>query len=68
MALRRVADVQVRRHLLGIEGVSQVVPIGGEVKQYQILVEPHRLEAYGLTLDTIVGAVEPAPAPTFGTI
>ena len=58
MEVRRVADVQVRRRLLGVQGVSQVVPIGGEVKQYQILVEPHRLDAYGLTLDAVVGAVE----------
>ena len=36
--LRRVADVEVRRRLLATQGVSQVVPIGGEVKQYHILV------------------------------
>lgn len=56
--LRRMADVQVRRRLLGVEGVSQVVAIGGEVKQYHILAEPHRLEAYGLTLSDVVSAVE----------
>ena len=56
--LRRVADVQVRRRLLGVAGVSQVVPIGGDVKQYQILMDPHRLESYGLTLDAVVTAVE----------
>ncbi len=58
MALRRVADVQVRRRLLGVEGVAQVVPIGGDVKQYQILVEPHLLEPYGVTLSAIVEAVK----------
>ena len=33
--LRRVVDVQVRRRLLSVQGVSQVVPIGGEIKQYE---------------------------------
>lgn len=57
MELRRIADVEVRRRLLGVQGVSQVVPIGGAVKQYQILVDPHRLEPYGLTLERVIAAV-----------
>lgn len=57
-ALRRIAEVQVRRRILGVQGISQVVPIGGQVKQYHVLVEPLRLEAYGLTLNEVVGAVE----------
>lgn len=56
--LRRVADVQVRRRLLSVQGVSQVVPIGGEVKQYQILVDPLRIEPYQITLSEVVEAVE----------
>jgi CzcA family heavy metal efflux pump len=58
LSLRRIADTDVRRRLLGVEGVSQVVPIGGEVKQYQILAKPHRLESYGLTLAELVAAFE----------
>ena len=58
--LRRIADIDVRRRLLAVSGVSQVAPIGGEVKQYQILVDPHRIEAYGLTLGDVVTATEGA--------
>jgi CzcA family heavy metal efflux pump len=58
MQVRRVAEIEVRRRLLGVDGIAQVVPIGGEEKQYQILVDPYRLERYGLTLEEVVGAVE----------
>ncbi|MDD9946593.1 MAG: efflux RND transporter permease subunit [Myxococcales bacterium] len=55
--LRRIAEVDVRRRLLAVEGVSQVVPIGGHVKQYQVLVDPFRLESLGLTLAHVVEAL-----------
>lgn len=58
LELRRIAVVEVRRRLLATLGVSQVVPIGGEVKQYQILADPYRLERYGLTLSELVTAIE----------
>jgi CzcA family heavy metal efflux pump len=56
--LGRIADVNVRRRLLGVEGISQAVPIGGARKQYQILVDPHRLERYDLTLGELVASLE----------
>ena len=58
MQVRRFAEVEVRRRLLAVQGVSQVVPIGGLEKQYQILVDPQRVERYGLTLRDVVEAVE----------
>lgn len=58
MQVRRIAEIEVRRRLLGVDGIAQVVPIGGEEKQYQILVDPYRMERYGLTLDDVVTAVE----------
>ncbi len=58
MQVRRVAEVEVRRRLLGVDGISQVVPIGGEEKQYQLLIDPHRIERYGLTAQSVVDAVE----------
>ena len=43
MDLRTIADFDIRRRLLAINGVSQIVPIGGDVKQYQIFVSPNKL-------------------------
>jgi CzcA family heavy metal efflux pump len=56
--LRSVADAEVRRRLLAVPGIAQVVAIGGQVKQYQVIVDPHRLEPYGLTLAEVVDAIE----------
>jgi CzcA family heavy metal efflux pump len=58
MEMRSVADWTVRRRLLAVPGVSQVIPLGGEVKQYQVLVDPARLSAYDLTLADVVAAAE----------
>jgi CzcA family heavy metal efflux pump len=54
--LRTVADWTVRRRLLAIQGVSQVIPIGGEVKEYQVLADPARMRAAGVTLQEVVHA------------
>src|SRR5262249_49755013 len=48
--LRTVADTVLRRRLLSVPGVSQVIPIGGGEKQYQVVLSPSRLRAYGVTL------------------
>ena len=58
MDLRSVADWTIRRRLLSVPGVSQVVPIGGEVKQYQILVSPEKLAAYDISLNEVFNAAE----------
>jgi len=56
MEARTEADWTVRRRLLAVPGVAQVIPIGGEVRQYQVLVRPEMLRAYGLSLETVVEA------------
>ena len=56
--LRTVADWIIRRRLLAVPGVAQVVPIGGEVKQYQVLADPARMLATGVTLTDVVRAAE----------
>ena len=56
MEMRSVADWTIRRRLLAVPGVAQVVPLGGEVKQYQILVDPIRLEAFDVTLEGVLRA------------
>ncbi len=54
--LRTVADWTLRRRLLAVPGVAQVIPIGGEVKQYQVLADPARMLATGITLDQVLRA------------
>jgi Cu/Ag efflux pump CusA len=55
--LRTIADWEVRRRLLAVPGVSQVVPIGGGVQQFQVQVRPADLVAHGVTLADVVAAV-----------
>ncbi len=58
MDLRTLADFEIRRRLLSINGVSQVIPIGGAVKQYQIFVSPEKLASYNITLNEVLKAAE----------
>ena len=55
--LRTAADTVVRRRLLAVPGVSQVTPIGGDVKQYQVVVSTARLQALGVSLDQVADAL-----------
>ena len=55
-ALRTVADWTIRRRLLAVPGVAQVIPIGGEVKQYQVLADPARMLATGVILSEVIEA------------
>jgi CzcA family heavy metal efflux pump len=57
MELRSLADWVIRPRLLGVPGVAQVMIIGGETKQYQVLVDPAKLRDYGLTLKEVSNAV-----------
>jgi heavy metal efflux system protein len=56
-SLRTVQDWIVRRQLLGVEGVTEVNSFGGREKQYQVRIDPARLQAYDLTLRDVLGAV-----------
>ena len=56
MEMRSIADWTLRRRMLAVPGVSQVIPIGGEVKEYQVLVSPERLRAYDVTLAEVIAA------------
>jgi Cu(I)/Ag(I) efflux system membrane protein CusA/SilA len=57
MDLRSLADWVVRPRLLGVSGVAQVMIIGGDTKQYQVLVDPSKLRDYDLTLEQLTEAV-----------
>lgn len=54
--LRTVADWTLRRRLLAVPGVAQVIPIGGEVKQYQVQPDPARMLATNVTLQEVLRA------------
>ncbi|NLF69841.1 MAG: efflux RND transporter permease subunit [Candidatus Anammoximicrobium sp.] len=58
MELRTLADWVVRQRLLTIPGVSQVFTMGGQRKQYQVLVDPAALLRYGVTLHEVREALE----------
>ncbi|HUG35830.1 MAG TPA: efflux RND transporter permease subunit, partial [Candidatus Limnocylindrales bacterium] len=55
--LRTTADTVIRRRLLSVPGVSQVMPIGGDRKQYQAVLSPAKLRAHGITLDQAMQAL-----------
>jgi len=58
LELRTTATTQMRRRLLSVAGVSQVTPIGGDTKQYQVILSADRLRAFGLATAEIVRALE----------
>lgn len=68
MDVRTAADWTVRKRLLAISGVSQVVPIGGQVRQYQVLVDPQRMAAHGVTLHEVLLAAQGSNAVASGGV
>jgi len=60
MDLRSIADWQIRQRLLSISGIAQITVIGGDLKQYQILVDPYKLQHYGVSLHNVQEAAQNA--------
>lgn len=58
--LRTLQDWHLRYALAKTAGVAEVASVGGYVKQYQVTVDPSRMRAYGITLQTIRNAVAAA--------
>lgn len=58
MDLRTFADWTVRPRLLSTGGVAQVTVLGGDIREYQVLLDPLRMEYYGVTLDEALAALE----------
>ena len=56
-ALRTIQDWSVRRQLLGVPGVTEVNSFGGYEKQYQVRLDPAKLQSYSLSLRDVVAAV-----------
>ena len=66
LELRTLADWAVRQRLLTIKGVSQVIVMGGQRKQFQVLVDPDLLLRYGVTLHEVKTALEESNQNTAG--
>ena len=64
--LRSIADWTIRQRLLTIPGVSQVIPIGGGVKQYQVLASPEKLAFYRVSLAEVEETAENSQMNTAG--
>jgi CzcA family heavy metal efflux pump len=66
MEARSAADWVLRKRLLSVAGVSQVVPIGGAVKQYQVLLRPEALQALDVSFEQVVHGLRTTNRNTSG--
>src|SRR5215212_8007491 len=64
LTLRTVADTVVRRRLLAVPGVSQVTPIGGAERQFQVVAHPDQLRANGVSLTELLDSARGASQNT----
>src|ERR671925_909496 len=64
LTLRTIADTIVRRRLLAIAGVSQVTPIGGAERQFQVVAHPDQLRANKVAVNELLNAVRGASENT----
>ncbi|MEL6540055.1 MAG: efflux RND transporter permease subunit [Pseudomonadota bacterium] len=60
MDLKSTADWVVRRRIMSIPGIAEVLTIGGDERQVQLLVDPSRLSARGIGMNEVVEAMEAA--------
>lgn len=56
--LRTIADWTIRPRLLSLGGVAQVTVLGGDIKEYQILLSPEKMRHYGITLQEVMSAAQ----------
>ncbi|MGF1553020.1 MAG: efflux RND transporter permease subunit [Paracoccaceae bacterium] len=66
--LRSLQDWWLKYELQAVEGVSEVATIGGMVRQYQVVADPDRLRAFGLTLAQVREAIVAANRETGGSV
>lgn len=58
MKLKSIADWTIRQRLLSIPGIADVIPIGGDTKQYQVHLQMEKVAAYDLTVHEVIDAVK----------
>jgi Cu(I)/Ag(I) efflux system membrane protein CusA/SilA len=66
--LRTLQDYTLRYALASVPGVSEVAPVGGYQRQYQITLDPERLRAYGVTVDEVARAVKRSNSEVGGRV
>ena len=66
MEMRTFADWTLRPQLLSVRGVSQVIAMGGEQKQYQVFLSPSKMAAHGISLHEAENAIALSQANTPG--
>ncbi len=57
-SLRTIQDWVVRRQLMGVKGIAEVSSFGGKLKQYQVVVDPNKLNAHRVTIYDVFDALE----------
>ena len=66
--LRTIADWTIRPRLLSTGGVAQVAVLGGDIKEYQILVNPDKMKHYGVTLGEVMSVTRGMNQNTSGGV
>ncbi len=66
MTLREIADFTVRPQLLTVPGIAQVIPIGGEVRQYRVIPDPRRMARLEISFEAVERAIQKFGSNTGG--
>lgn len=60
MEVRRLVDRNITNRLLAVPGISQVIAYGGDIRQYQVLIDPAKLKAFNVSYSEVTEAAQAA--------